>query len=301
MEVYVKKIAIAVLAIACVLAASSCQLVDSLFYNAEGVKASELPEFTGSAASSEAEARVAVKAGLGAGAVPVGKLAVSGPSGGTIARAFPRLLQLGALEVPAEGESSGTTLPDTTAASRALPAGSLKVNQDGSISYNWSGTEYSVSSNPAVTVSGSFKYDVSADANSDLLGVDVKASLDADIQAKIGEYAPAGLKGAVMNLKAKGDARLTGTPTAGYSAKGYAAASMFAGFSLDEKAGHKGGKYIVKLKYVENYDVNVKLADIEGSAGANVDLQIEVKVYGKDNKLLNTYSWSAKDFLSDVF
>lgn len=287
-----RKIAVATLGVALSLSVFSCQLVDSLFYNAEGVKASDLDDFDGSPAASEAEAKAAVIAGIDAGAVPVAEFSVSGPSGDIIARAFPRLM------------AAGASPEDAAASSRALPSSGLSVSDDGSVAYAWSDDGYALSSDPAVTLSGSFNYTVSADANADLLAVDYDASLDADLQATVGAYAARGLKNAVMNLKAKGDSSLSGSLANGYTASGYAAASMYAGFSLDETSGHKGGKYIVSLKYAESYDLAFGWTDVSGIAGsaaAKVEMDVVVKVYGNDDKLIDTYTFDASEFADEIF
>lgn len=287
-----RKIAAATLGVALLFGVSSCQLVDSLFYNAEGVKASELADFSGSPAASEAEARSAVVAGLDAGAVPVAEFSVSGPSGDIIARAFPRLMTAGASRAGA------------AASPRALPASGLTIGDGGDVEYAWSGDGYALSTDPDVTLSGSLAYTVSADADADILGVDYRATLDADLQATVGDYAPAGLKSAIMNLKAKGDSSLAGSLAAGYTAKGYAAASMYAGFSLDETSGHKGGKYIVSVKYAESYDLTFGWTDVSGIAGsaaAKAEMDVIVRVYGNDDALIATYTFDAGEFADEIF
>ncbi|MBU0928355.1 MAG: hypothetical protein KKA67_11430 [Spirochaetes bacterium] len=288
-----KRLVLALAAIA-LLSFSSCQLIDSLFYNADQVSATELEPFSGTPASSQAEAKTAVIAGLESGAVPVAEFSVSGPSGDVIARAFPRLL-------PAYSE------PAPAAASRALPTTGLTVNSDGSMDYSWTGSGYALSSNPAVSLSGSMGYSMSANAvastaeNILAAAMDVSVSLNADLQATVGAYSPAGLKGAVMNLKAKGDSTLTGSLSAGYRAKGYAAVSMNAGFSLDETASHKGGKYVVSLKFAESYDATLSLADVAGSAAGEVTVNVLVKVYDASNRKLGEYTFTAADFAAAAF
>lgn len=272
--------------IALAMMASSCAVVDSLFYNADGVKASELVAFDGSAASNQAEAKAALIAGIDSGALPVAAFAVSGPAGDVIARAFPRLL-------PAYSEPEAGS-----AASRAAPTAT--VNPDGSVVMSWTGDDELVSSNPTVTLSGSLAYTVSADKNEELTSIAMDASLKADLEAEIGAYAAAGLKGARMNLKAKGDASLTGS-VSGFTAKGYAALSLNAGMSLDEAAGHKGGKYIVSVKFAESYDMAITLTDVAGSAAGEVEMSLVVKVYGNDNKLIDEYEFAAEDFADVLF
>lgn len=292
---FVRKIAVATLGVALLFSVNSCQLVDSLFYNAEGVKASDLDDFSGSPAASEAEAKAAVIAGIDAGAVPVAEFSVSGPSGDILSRAFPRLMAAGA-----DPEAAA-------ASSKALPSSGLTVGDDGSVEYAWSGDGYALSSDPDVTLSGSFTYTVSADANAELLAVDYDASLDADLQATVGAYAARGLNGAIMNLKAKGDSSLSGSIANGYTASGYAAASMYAGFSLDDLSatgGHKGGKYIVSLKYAESYDLTFGWTDVSGIAGsaaAKVEMDVVVKVYGNDDELIDTYTFDASEFADEIF
>jgi len=280
------KKALAATLVALAVTASSCAVVDSLFYNADGVKASELDDFTGSAAANEAEAKAAVIAGIESGALPVAEFAVSGPSGDVIARAFPRLM-------PAYSE-----VDEGAAASRAAPTATF--NSDGSVTMDWSSDGEIVSSDPTVTLSGSLAYSVSADTDEDLTSVAIDASLKADLTAEIGPYAAAGLKGAIMNLKAKGDAALTGS-VSGFTAKGYAALSLNAGMSLDEAAGHKGGKYIVSAKFTESYDMAVTMTDIAGSAANEVAMTVVVKVYDNDNTKMAEYEFTAEDFADALF
>ncbi len=280
------KKAFAATLVALAVMASSCAVVDSLFYNADGVKASELESFDGSAAASEAEAKAAVIAGIESGALPVAEFAVSGPSGDVIARAFPRLM-------PAYSE-----VDEGAAASRAAPTAS--VNSDGSVTMNWNGDGELISSDPTVTLSGSLVYNVSADTDEELTSVAMDASLKADLEAEIGEYAAEGLNGARMNLKAKGDASLTGS-VSGFTAKGYAALSLNAGMSLDETADHKGGKYVVSVKFVESYDVTMSLTDVTGSVAGEVEMSFVVKVYGNDDKLIHEYEFAAEDFAGALF
>ena len=293
---FVKKIAAAALGAALLLAVSSCQLMASMFYNAEGVKASELDDFTGSPAANEAEAKAAVGAGLSSGAVPVARFSVSGQSGDILARAFPRLMLTG---------DQASDAKSAAASARVLPSTGLTVNDDGSVEYAWSGSEYAVSRDPDVTLSGSLSYSVSADADEEMFAASYRATLDADLQATVGVYDAAGLNGAIMNLKAKGDSSLSGSLTGGYTASGYAAASLYAGFSLDDLSatgGHKGGKYIVSLKYAENYDLSFGWTDLSGiadSAAAKVEIDLVVKVYGNDDKLINTYTFDASEFADE--
>ncbi len=293
-----KRIAFASLCLLCALALGSCTLFDSLFYNAEEVRASELDDYSGSTATTKDEAKAAVIAGADSGAIPIGAFITAGPSGNVIAMAFPRLLPSynAGLAAQAAAESGA-------AVSRAAPA--PVVAADGSVSIAWNGSGEVVSTNPEVKLSGSISGSVSKNVatvtptNQLTFPLDVSASLKADIQATVGPLASAGLKGARMNAKAKGDATLKGSMTEGYTAKGYAAASMYAGMSLSETSSHKGGKFIVSVKYVENINTTVRMSEVmAGSASGGLELEVVVTVYDNNDKKVGAFTFGAQDFAS---
>lgn len=272
----------AIAAIFFIMTMSSCETP----YTAAAVSSSELGDYSGNPASSEAEAKVAVTAGFESGAVPVGQFSVAGDSSGTLARAFPGLL--GSYE--AEGAE---------AASRSVSYAAT-TNPDGSIAYAWSGSNEVVSSNPTVYLSGSLAYTLSA-ALSDAASVDVDASFAADLDADVGAYAASGLNGGVMHLKAAGSSAVSGT-LFNYTASGEVNVAMNAGFSLSETTEHKGGKYIVSLRYRADYSESLStVTDLAGGLAAGIDMYVYVSVYGNDDRLIDTYTFTAADFASVAF
>lgn len=291
-----KRFAFASFCLLCAMALGSCTLFDSLFYNADEVRATELDDFVGAPAANEAEAKAAVIAGAESGAIPIGAFITDGPSGNVMAMAFPRLLPSYNAGLAAQAAAGSGSV------SRAAPT--PVVTADGT-TIAWTGTGELISSNPEVKLSGSIDGSVSKNlatvtaTNQLTFPLDVSASLKADIQAIVGPLASAGLKGARMNAKAKGDATLKGNKLDGYAAKGYAAASMYAGISLDQTSSHKGGKYIVSVKYVENINTTVKMSEVmAGSVSGGLELEVIVTVYDNDDKKVGSYTFGAKDFAS---
>ena len=257
----------------------SCQLMDSLFFNAEAVKADELTSFSGSTPTSKSEALASVLAGLSTSAMPVIDSMTSTAASPDLLRAVFSKVP-GAAEVYARSISATKAIATTDTVENFIE--NVQTTGNGSLKLTMTDEDFDTD---LVTVNGSIDMEVSGFLPTSR---SASASLQADITTDINGISNSAFNGGKLNFKMDIESTASISSQEVDNVTGYAAMALNAGFSLDETQYNKAGKYLISLKFTSRYNV-----DISDTYPANdVEAEIHLKVYNGANKLVGDYTYT---------
>lgn len=268
-----------------------CQLMDSLFFNAEEVHASDLSSFAGSTPTTKEEAFTSAISGLMYATSATGfdsMMSSIQPS----TESVPGVLEM----VLSFAEKSGKFYSESIAIARTItPSSAIEdfqadVEADGNGTLDLNLIEEDFDTEGVVIVNGTIELNVFGfSETSRFASGDVKVDLSAEVESFTGTP----FNGASMNLKVDADAEAN-LDSAGVlsTVSGYAALAVNAGISLDEVSGvSKGGKYIFSIKYTNRYAYASSDSDPVGS----LEAELTLRVFNATNSKVGEYTYTEHD------
>jgi len=274
-----KKLFASIIMVATATTFMSCQLMDSLFFNAEAVKADELPSFSGSTPTSKTEAMQAVLTGVFSSAAPVFSTMTSTAVAPDLLRAVFSKVP-GAAEVYARSINATKAIATTDTVENFIET--IQTTGNGSLTLTMTDEDFDTD---LVTVNGSIAMEVSGFLPTSR---SASASLQTDITTDINAISNSAFNGGKLNFKIDAESTASISSQEVDNVTGYAAMALNAGFSLDETQYNKAGKYLISLKFTSRYDVDIS----ETYPADDVEAEIHLKVYNGANKLVGDYTYT---------
>lgn len=268
-----------------------CQLMDSLFFNAEQVHAADLSSFTGSTPTTKDEAFTSALSGLMYATSATGldtMMSSVQPSTESASGVMEMVLSF--------AEKSGKIYSDSIAIARTItPSTAIEdfqadVEADGNGTLDLKVVDEDFETEGVVIVNGTIELNVVGfTETSRSVSGDAKVDLSAEMESFTGTP----FNGASINLKVDADAKAS-LDSAGVlsSVSGYAALAVNAGISLDEVSGvSKGGKYIFSIKYTSQYAYAASDTDPVSS----LDAELTLSVFNAANSKVGEYTYTEDD------
>jgi len=268
-----------------------CQLMDSLFFNAEEVHASDLSSFTGSTPTTKDEALTSALSGLMYATSATGidsMMSSAQPSTESASDVMDMMMSF--------AEKSGRIYSDSIAIARTItPSSAIEdfqadVEADGNGTLDLKVVEEDFETEGVVIVNGTIELNVAGfTETSRAASGDVKV----DVSAEMESFTGTPFNGASINLKVDADAEAS-LDSAGVlsSVSGYAALAVNAGISLDEVAGvSKGGKYIFSIKYTNQYTY----ASSDSDPVSSLETELTLRVFNASNSKVGEYTYTEDD------
>lgn len=266
-----------------------CQLIDSLFFNTEEVKASELATFTGSTPTTKNEALMSAMVGISTTYGSMMTVSLSEQAPAALAKIFP------AIKGSEAAFNGARAIARTISPSTGFESFIESVDTSGAGMATVKFIDEDFDSDGTIVVNGEITLEVDGIQEG---STEASGKAEAEFSVEVKAIADTPFNGAMANLKlnANADSTMTtdGVPE---TISGYAALALSAGISLDEIEGtSKGGKFVIAIKYTSNFEYDASISETDPTGGVSVE--INLKVYDASNRNVGDYTYNEDEIMA---
>ncbi len=275
----------------CVLAITGCSLMDSLFFKADEVMASDLSDFTGTVPTTKDAASDAVL-------MPVMMSFATAGESFESSESFQNALPKGLTSILPESKLLNFFLSDV--ASKSIEMTVVDEEFEQSISVEIEDEEVTDGGTGTALINGTLSGEVKVDLNDAETEAVLTGKGEVDTNVVFTNYSDPNdtytiVKG-VVNLIVKANGTIKTTESTGLeSVEYYAAIDLKAGFSISGGDG-ASGKFIIEFNFVSDGEYTQSDLEDPETLADDVDVSVALFVFDNDDVLQAEYHYTYEDF-----